>query len=107
MAHVPQRIIRAANRRAQRRLRAVLVEQTYNDPGHRTTTLYHQSERLVDRLKGDTAYTLAESADWRTAALTGSYDPSEGESHDPLPDIPLAMTPDPGDHHVYVRAVAS
>ena len=39
MAHVPQRIIRAANRRAQRRLRAVLVEQTYNDPGHRTTRL--------------------------------------------------------------------
>ena len=103
MAHVPQRIIRAANRRAQRRLRAVLDANAGHDPGHRTTRLYWQSERLLDALKGEPSF---DAMDWRTAALTGSYDPSEGESHDPLPDIPLAMTPDPGDHHVYVRAVA-
>ena len=87
MAHVPQRIIRAANRRAQRRLRAVLVEQTYNEPGHRTTTLYHQSERLLDSLKGE-----------RDALPPATFDPAEG-SWDPMPALA-----DPGDHHVYVSA---
>ena len=96
MAHVPQRIIRAADRRAQRRLRRVLVEQTYNDPGHRTTRLYHESERLLDALNGQPSY---DAMDWRTAALTGSYDSSD------LPDVPLAMTPDPGDVFVYPAGV--
>ena len=70
MAHVPQRIIRAANRRTQRRLRAVLDANAGHDPGHRTTRLYWQSERLLDALKGE----------------------------------PFDLTPDPGDHHVYVSA---
>ena len=98
MAHVPQRIIRAANRRAQRRLRAVLDANAGHDPGHRTTRLYWQSERLLDALKGEPSF---DAMDWRTAALTGSY-PIDGTSHDPLPDIALA---DPGDVFVYPMGV--
>ena len=40
--------------------------------------------------------------DWTLAAQLGVYDPSEGESFDPLPDVPLA---DPGDIFVYPAGV--
>lgn len=71
---IPARIIRKADRRAQRRLRRVLVDHTYSDPTDHRTRLYHESERLLDRLKGETGY---ESAAWRVAVIEGEYAPSE------------------------------
>ena len=41
------------------------------------------------------------ACEWRTAVLTGTYDTSEGESFDPLPDVPLADT---GDHYAGMTA---
>lgn len=87
----PQRVIRKADRRAQRRLRRVLVDHTYSDPTDHRTVLYHQAERLLDRLKGERGF---ESAVWRVVVETASYSPDEGESFDPL-------TPDPGDHFLW------
>jgi hypothetical protein len=42
--------------------------------------------------------------DYALAAKLGTYDVSEGESFDPI-DVPLALTPDPGDW--YVRPTGS
>jgi len=96
---IPQRIIRKADRRAQRRLRRVLTEHTYSDPTDHRTRLYHESERLLDRLKGEPSF---DAAAWRVTVIEGEYafDPSEGESFDPI------RTPDSGDHYRYADGAA-
>lgn len=56
---------------------------------------YRAAEQLVDML--DEQMVLEEAA----AHDASWFDPSEGESFDPLPDAPVAMTPDPGDHFAW------
>lgn len=88
--------LRRAHARAQRRFHEMAAAQVYGDPTDRRTRLYVQAERLIDRLRGeplefdiDAAH---DAADWRMAVMTGDY--AAGVV---LPDVPLAMTPDPGD----------
>jgi len=90
--HAPARIIRKADRRAARRLRVVLMAHTYNDPEDPRTRLYHEAERLLDRLQGDEPIRLAwDAAADRAVSMAGAYYDISFQ----LPDVPLA---DPGDH---------
>jgi len=90
--HAPARLIRKADRRAARRLRAVLVAGTYNDPEDRTTRLYHEAERLLDRLQGEPVRWAWEAASERAVVMGGAY----YDLSISLPDVPLA---DKGDHY--------
>lgn len=100
----PSRIVRKANNRAQRRFHAMAVAQVYHDPTDRRTRLYVQAERLLAVLRGErqaaAAFDAAEDAMWRAYAA-GLEDAAV--SIDALPDVPLARTPDPGDHFVWPR----
>lgn len=44
-------LLTRANRRAQRRLRALIIARTYSDMDSRESRLYTQAERLVDTLQ--------------------------------------------------------
>lgn len=84
-------LVTKANRRAQRRFRAMVITHVYANPTDHRTQLYVQAERLLDTLRGQQADAdldaAHDAADWRLAVMTGEY----------VPDVPLAMTPDPGD----------
>lgn len=86
-----------ANRRAQRRFRAMVTAHVYADPTDHRTVLYTQAERLLDTIRGDEAEfeldAAHDAADWRYAVMTGDY--AAGVE---LPDVPLAFTVDLGDH---------
>ena len=81
-------LVTRANRRAQRRFRAMVTTHTYANPTDHRTQLYVHAERLLDRLKGEQAdFDLAaahDAGDWRLAAMTGEY----------VPDVPLALVPE-------------
>jgi hypothetical protein len=97
-----QRIIRKADRRAQRRLRQVLIAHTYADPTDHRTVLYAQAERLLRNLMGEEHPDLMESMEWRMVNEMGDY--TAGLE---LPDVPLALTPDPGDWFVRPTGTAA
>lgn len=98
---VPVRLVRKAERQAQRRLRNVLVERTYNDPNAHNVILYQQAERRLRSLRGDPEPRWAwEVADELAYVMGGKY---ADEAH-LLPDVPLARTPDAGDVFVYPDA---
>ena len=93
--HAPARLVRKADRRAARRLRAVLVEHTYNDYDDPRTRLYLEAESLLARLEGDDQVRFAwEAAAERGWSMGGAY----YDLSISLPDVPLA---DAGDHFRY------
>lgn len=104
-AAIHRRVIRKANLRAQRRLRAYL-----DDPSPARWELYVESEDRYDDLRGlprlasradvDAAH---DAADWRLAEMTGDYTAGVGV----LPDVPLALMPDPGDHYLRPTGTAA
>ncbi len=95
MSHAPARLVRKADRRAERRCRKMLAAQTYNDPLHPTTLLWHEAERLLRVLRGEPEPRwIWEAAEWRATSLGGEY----ADAAISLPDVPLA---DPGDHFRY------
>ena len=90
--HAPARLVRKADRRAARRLRAVLVEHTYNDYDHPLTRRYLEAEALLSRLRGESQERWVwEAAEERAWTMGGAYYVLAFE----LPDVPLA---DKGDH---------
>lgn len=97
----------AADQQARAALRA--AADYYQTHGHRSGILdsrYEAAERVVDAIDAfDVADALAADAvdEWQTAVLT--YSVESGESHDPLPDIALAITLDPGDITVFPMGV--
>jgi len=83
-----------AHERAQRRFRRMLDQRTYGDPTSRTTRLYVQAERLIDRLRGE-----EEAFDLDMRAIDARMDALHEATHADLddlaafpgfPDIPLA-----------------
>lgn len=88
-------LVTRANRRAQRRFRAMVTTHTYANPTDHRTQLYVQAERLLDALRGEQADfdldAAHDAADWRFAVMTGDY--AAGVA---LPDVPVA---DPGCHY--------
>jgi len=91
-----------AHERAQRRFRRMLDQRTYGDPTSRTTRLYVQAERLIDRLEGSTPYPLVLTTAAIDARLDAAHEAyvaameelAEAEAQDArpwtLPDVPLA-----------------
>jgi hypothetical protein len=87
----PATITLRAQERAQRRFRRMLDARSYGDPTSRTTRLYVQAERLIDRLRGEEdAFELnMRAVDARMDAL---HEATHADLDDlaAFPDIPLA-----------------
>lgn len=76
--------------RAQRRFRRMTEDRAYSDPTARSTRLYVQAERLLDRIRGQReAFELRTEA--RMSALFDATNAELVELADALPDIPLAL----------------
>lgn len=77
--------------RAQRRLHRMIDDRAYSDPTARSTRLYVQAERLLDRIRGQ-----REAFELRTEArMSALFDATNAElvelaDADGLPSIPLA-----------------
>ena len=65
-------ILDRANRRAQRRLRNLVVARTYSDMGSRESRLYTQAERLVDSLQVEADWERSKAA--LDALMTADHD---------------------------------
>ena len=75
--------------RAQRRFQRMTADRAYSDPTARSTRLYVQAERLLDRIRGQReAFELRTDA--RMSALFDATHAELRELADALPDIPLA-----------------
>jgi hypothetical protein len=79
----------------------------------------HAFRRLVRRYVETGEWDRHLSAEWHVAeqlldladdlirSVSDTFDPSEGESFDPLPDVPLAHLEDPGDIFVFPAGVGA
>lgn len=92
-------ILQKANRRAQRRLRQLVIARTYSDMESRESRLYTQAERLVDDLQVQ--------AEWE--ATKAEFDALMVEDHDyhVIAGLTIAECDDCAEDVRYIFAIAA